>query len=200
MTIVVDIIIIIFSAILHEVSHGLAARALGDKTAEYAGRLTLNPIAHIDVYGSVVMPVVLWFVSGGNFLFAYAKPVPFNPYNLKNQQWGPAVVGVAGPLTNFVLALAVALLIRSNLFPPASVEFLVRVVVINVSLGVFNLVPIPPLDGSKVLFALLPPRFDQLKFQLERYGMWAALIFVFFFSSILFYPIAFVVRLFLGNV
>ncbi|OGH61194.1 MAG: hypothetical protein A2848_00745 [Candidatus Magasanikbacteria bacterium RIFCSPHIGHO2_01_FULL_50_8] len=198
MTIVFDIIIIIFSAILHEVSHGLAARALGDKTAEYAGRLTLNPIAHIDLYGSVLLPVLLWFVSGGNFLFAYAKPVPFNPYNLKYQQWGSAVVGVAGPLTNFVLAGVVALLIRSNVFPPASVEFLVRVVVINVSLGVFNMVPIPPLDGSKVLFALLPSRFDHLKFQLERYGMWVALIFVFFFSSLLFRPIEWVVRVLLG--
>ena len=198
MTIVFDIIIIIFSAILHEVSHGLAARALGDKTAEYAGRLTLNPIAHIDLYGSVLLPVLLWFVSGGNFLFAYAKPVPFNPYNLKYQQWGSAVVGVAGPLTNFVLAGVVALLIRSNVFPPASVEFLVRVVVINVSLGVFNMVPIPPLDGSKVLFALLPSRFDHLKFQLERYGMWVALVFVFFFSSLLFRPIEWVVRVLLG--
>ena len=198
MTIVFDIIIIIFSAILHEVSHGLAARALGDKTAEYAGRLTLNPIAHIDLYGSVLLPVLLWFVSGGNFLFAYAKPVPFNPYNLKYQQWGSAVVGVAGPLTNFVLAGVVALLIRSNVFPPASVEFLVRVVVINVSLGVFNMVPIPPLDRSAVLFALLPSRFDHLKFQLERYGMWVALIFVFFFSSLLFRPIEWVVRVLLG--
>ena len=160
--------------------------------------MTLNPIAHIDLYGSVLLPVLLWFVSGGNFLFAYAKPVPFNPYNLKYQQWGSAVVGVAGPLTNFVLAGVVALLIRSNVFPPASVEFLVRVVVINVSLGVFNMVPIPPLDGSKVLFALLPSRFDHLKFQLERYGMWVALIFVFFFSSLLFRPIEWVVRVLLG--
>lgn len=198
MDIIFDIIIIVFSAILHEVSHGLAARALGDKTAEYAGRLTLNPVAHIDLYGSILMPLILWFASGGRFLFAYAKPVPFNPYNLKNQQWGPALVGVAGPLTNLILALIMALLIRADLFAVGVSEFLFRVLLINVSLAVFNMVPIPPLDGSKVLFALLPPKYDNLKYQLERYGMFAALIFIFFFSSVLIYPIQWLVRLMVG--
>lgn len=198
MDIIFDIIIVVFSAILHEVSHGLAARALGDKTAEYAGRLTLNPFAHIDLYGSIIMPLFLWFISGGRFLFAFAKPVPFNPYNLKNQQWGPALVGVAGPATNLVLAILMAVLIRSGVFASGSVDFLVRVLVINVSLAVFNMVPIPPLDGSRVLFALLPPRYDRLKFQLERYGIWVALIFVFFFSYVLMYPIELIVRFLIG--
>lgn len=198
MDIIFDIIIIVFSAILHEVSHGLAARAQGDKTAEYAGRLTLNPMAHIDLYGSIIMPLVLWFVSGGRFLFAYAKPVPFNPYNLRNQQWGPALVGVAGPLTNLILAVVMAALIRSGVFDAGISEFLFRVLLINVSLAVFNMVPIPPLDGSKLLFAFLPPRYDHLKYQLERYGMFIALIFIFFFSSILIYPIEWVVRLLIG--
>lgn len=193
MQVVFDIIIIVYSAILHEVSHGLAARALGDKTAEYAGRLTLNPLAHIDIYGSVIMPLFLWIVSGGRFLFAYAKPVPFNPYNLKYQQWGAAAVGAAGPLTNLVLAGVTALIIRSGVLADGAVDFLLRVVVINVSLAVFNLVPIPPLDGSKLLYALVPARFDRWKFVLERYGIWLALIFVFFFSHVLIYPIELIV-------
>lgn len=199
MDIIFDIVIIIFSAILHEVSHGLAARALGDKTAEYAGRLTLNPLAHIDPYGSVILPLFLWFVSGGRFLFAYAKPVPYNPYNLKNQKWGPAMVGLAGPLTNFVLAIVMAVLIRSDFFAFGIAQFLYRALLINVSLGVFNLLPIPPLDGSKLLYVFLPARYDRLKFQLERYGMWAALIFVFFFSYLLIYPIDWIVRLLIGS-
>lgn len=199
MDIIFDIIIIIFSAILHEVSHGLAARALGDKTAEYAGRLTLNPLAHIDPYGSVIMPLFLWFISGGRFLFAYAKPVPYNPYNLKNQQWGPALVGIAGPATNIILAALMAVLIRSDVFALGVSQFLFRALVINVSLAVFNMLPIPPLDGSKLLYALLPARYDRIKYQLERYGMWAALIFVFFFSYLLIYPIDWIVRLLVGS-
>lgn len=198
MDLIFDILVIMFSAILHEVSHGLAARALGDKTAEYAGRLTLNPMAHIDLYGSVLLPLILWVSSGGRFLFAYAKPVPYNPYNLRNQQWGPAVVGIAGPLTNFIIAAVMAGIIRFIGLDTDIVQFLVRVLVINVSLGVFNMVPLPPLDGSKVLFALLPPRFDRWKYLLERYGMILVFVFIFFFSSIL-YPItAWIVNALLG--
>ena len=192
-----DIVIIIFSAILHEVSHGLVARALGDKTAEYAGRLTLNPVAHIDVYGSIVVPLMLWVVSSGNFLFAYAKPVPYNPYNLKYQKWGPVLVALAGPATNFVLAVAMAVLIRVDVFAMGVAEFFYRVLMINVSLAIFNLVPIPPLDGSKVLLVFLPARFNHIKSILERYGMWFTLIFIFFFSRLLLYPIDFFVKMLL---
>lgn len=189
MDIIFDIIIIVFSAILHEVSHGLAARALGDKTAEYAGRLTLNPVVHIDLYGSVIMPLFLWTISGGRFLFAYAKPVPYNPYNLKNQKWGPAFVGLAGPLTNLVLAGLMAIFIRSNYLPIGVSGFLFRVLLINVSLAVFNMIPIPPLDGSKILYLIVPNRYHQKINQFERYGIWVTLIFVFFFSYVLVYPI-----------
>ena len=185
MEIIFDIIVIMFSAILHEVSHGLAARALGDKTAEYAGRLTLDPRAHIDLYGSIILPFILWLTTGGRFLFAYAKPVPYNPYNLRNQQWGPALVALAGPGMNFLIAIILAAIIRVLGFESGMVEFLIRSLVINVSLGVFNLVPLPPLDGSKVLFALLPPRYDHIKHKLERHGMLIVILFIFFFLSVL---------------
>ena len=198
MDIIFDIIIIVFSAILHEISHGLAARALGDKTAEYAGRLTLNPLAHIDPYGSVIMPLFLWFVSGGRFLFAYAKPVPFNPYNLRNQKWGPALVGLAGPATNLVIAIAMAGIIRLDIFSFGIVEFLVRVLLINISLAVFNLLPIPPLDGSRLMYVFLPRRLEKYKAMFEQYGIWAALLFVFFFSYLLMYPIEWIARLLIG--
>jgi Zn-dependent protease len=198
MDIIFDIIIIVFSAILHEISHGLAARALGDKTAEYAGRLTLNPMAHIDPYGSVIMPLFLWFVSGGRFLFAYAKPVPFNPYNLRNQKWGPALVGLAGPATNFAIAIVLAGIIRLDLFSFGIAEFLVRVLLINLSLGVFNLLPIPPLDGSRLMYVFLPRRLERYKAMFEQYGMWVALLFVFFFSYLLMYPIEWIARILIG--
>ncbi len=198
MDIVFDIIIVVFSAILHEISHGLAARALGDKTAEYAGRLTLNPLAHIDPYGSVIMPLFLWFVSGGRFLFAYAKPVPFNPYNLRNQKWGPALVGLAGPATNFVIAIVIAGIIRLGFFSFGIAQFLVRVLLVNISLGVFNLLPIPPLDGSRLMYVFLPQRFERHKAMFEQYGMWATLIFVFFFSYLLMYPIDWIARFLIG--
>jgi len=198
MDIVFDIIIVVFSAILHEISHGLAARALGDKTAEYAGRLTLNPLAHIDPYGSVIMPLFLWFVSGGRFLFAYAKPVPFNPYNLRNQKWGPALVGLAGPATNFVIAIVIAGIIRLDFFSLGIAQFLVRVLLVNVSLGVFNLLPIPPLDGSRLLYVFLPQKLDRYKAKIEQYGMWIAMAFVFFFSYLLMYPIEWIARILVG--
>lgn len=196
MDFIFDLVIIIFSATLHEVSHGLAARALGDRTAERAGRLTLNPLAHIDPYGSVILPVALWFLSGGTFFFASAKPVPYNPYNLKNQQWGPALVGAAGPVSNLVIAALFALLARVVGADNGIAFIAVRVVVINCSLAVFNLLPVPPLDGSKILFALLPTRYDHIKFWLERYGMWLVFALIFIFGGYISELISFVIRLF----
>lgn len=195
MEVILDIIVIAFSAILHEVAHGLAARSLGDKTAEYAGRLTLNPLAHIDWYGSVLMPLMLWFISGGRFLFAYAKPVPYNPYNLKNQQWGPAYVGIAGPATNLIIALLMSVVVRAFGIDSVYGAFFFRVLIINVSLAIFNLVPLPPLDGSKVLFAFLPARYDRLKYQLEKNGMILVFVFIFFGAQILYPVIDWVIRL-----
>lgn len=158
LSILVGIVILIFSIVLHEVAHGYAANWLGDPTARLAGRLTLNPLRHIDPLGSVFIPAVL-VLTGSPILFGYAKPVPYNLYNLRAPRFGEAMVAGAGPFTNVLLAILSGLLVR---FAPmwgassAFVEVLSFAVYINIFLALFNLVPIPPLDGSKVLAALLP--------------------------------------------
>lgn len=169
--------IIIPSAIFHEYAHGWMANQLGDPTAKYAGRLTLNPVVHIDKWGTLIMPLLLLVVTQGSFLFAYAKPVPYNPYNLKNQKWGPAAVAVAGPISNFFLAFVFGQLMRY--IPGGSLSTLLSVVVYaNVLLAVFNLLPIPPLDGSKLLYAVLPDSMWKVKQILEQYGFFILLAFI----------------------
>ncbi len=176
--------VIIPSAIIHEYAHGWAADMMGDKTARYAGRLTINPIVHIDLWGTILMPIMLSVLTGGRFLFAYAKPVPYNPYNLKNQKWGPAMVAIAGPMANFLLAFAFALVIR--FFPNASMSYILSIIVYaNIMLMVFNLVPIPPLDGSKILYAILPDSAQNIKNFLDRYGFFILLFFIFFMFELI---------------
>ena len=172
-------IIIVPSAILHEYAHGFAADWLGDPTARNAGRLTLDPRAHIDIFGTILMPILLLVVSAGNFMFAYAKPVPYNPYNLINRKWGPALVGVAGPAANLIVAVAFGMLVR---FLPANAftSVVALVVYANILLAVFNLAPIPPLDGSKILFAVLPESMENFKINLERWGFVILLFFIFY--------------------
>lgn len=152
------IIVLIFSIIIHEMAHGYAALFLGDNTAERAGRLTLNPVPHIDFFGSVLIPGIL-ILSSSPFLFGYAKPVPYNPDNLKDKQWGDAKVAVAGPISNLVLA-AIFMIIFGVLFATGNgseltYKILQSAVLINIFLAVLNLLPIPPLDGSKVLLDAL---------------------------------------------
>lgn len=152
---------------LHEFSHALAAYSLGDPTAKYAGRLTLNPLKHLDLWGTIMI-----LIAG----IGWAKPVPYNPYNLKNQRWGPALVGLAGPGANLFLALIfgfiLRLLVGFGTLPSTNMLFtlLQLIVFINVILLTFNLIPIPPLDGSKLLFALLPARYDHIKVFLTTRG------------------------------
>ena len=192
-------LIIIPSAIIHEFSHGWVADRLGDPTARYAGRLTLNPIVHIDKWGTLLMPLLLYFLTGGAFIFAYAKPVPYNPYNLKNQKWGPSLVAVAGPLSNFLLAAMFGAAIQFLPLTPSLIGLLSIIVYANVLLGVFNLVPIPPLDGSKILYAILPDSMGQIKRLLEQYGFFILLIFIFFFFHLITPIIQFLYFLFTGG-
>ena len=156
---------LIFSIIIHEVSHGFMAEMLGDPTARLQGRLTLNPIPHIDVMGSIIVPGLLFFLNTG-FLFGWAKPVPYNPYNLSNQRWGEALVSAAGPGVNILIALVFGLTMRlgAGTLPDAFIELSAIVVLINIMLAFFNLLPIPPLDGSKILKSVLPYRAN-LAFQ-----------------------------------
>lgn len=193
-------VIIIPSAIIHEYAHGWAADQLGDPTARYAGRLTLDPRAHVDKWGTFLMPLLLFFMTGGRFLFAYAKPVPYNPYNLKNQKWGPLLVAVAGPLSNFLLAFMFGLSMQFLPLSSTFISFLSVIVYANVLLGVFNLVPIPPLDGSKVLYAILPDSMWKVKQTLEQYGFFILMFFIFFFFRLISPIIGFVFNLFTGGV
>jgi Zn-dependent protease len=163
------IVILIFSIILHEVAHGYAAQALGDPTAKLAGRLTLNPASHIDPIGSILIPAMLVLTQAG-VLFGWAKPVPYNPYNLKNQRWGEAIVGVAGVATNLAIAVLFALITRvavaQGMTEFASLASLV--VLVNLSLGLFNLIPIPPIDGFTVLRSILPYKASMVLVRLEE--------------------------------
>ncbi len=184
--------ILLMSVVIHEVSHGMVALWQGDPTAKLMGRLTLNPIKHLDVWGSFLVPLMLFVFSGGNYLFGWAKPVPYNPYNLRNQKWGAAMVGAAGPISNFVIAIVFGIALR--FFPVASdlafmqnlFQVFIIIVMINILLGVFNLMPIPPLDGSKLLFSILPPHMSHIQQMLERYGFIILLFFIFFAFQVIF--------------
>jgi Zn-dependent protease len=177
---VFHIVILIFSIVIHEVAHGYAANMLGDKTAEYEGRLTLNPIKHLDPVGSLLVPFLSY--SLGGFIIGWAKPVPFNPYNLRNQKWGEAIVAGAGPLSNIIIALVFGLAIRFlpyGAVPESFISIMAIISLINILLAVFNLVPIPPLDGSKILFSFLPFH-STIRATLERNGLIFVFIFIFF--------------------
>lgn len=181
---IIQLAILLISVVIHEVSHGWIANHLGDPTAKYAGRLTLNPIKHLDLWGSFLIPISL-LIIGSPILFGYAKPVPYNPFNLKNKKWGPAMVAIAGPASNLIIAILFGLTLRfvpfgQSIYMQNFVQIMAYIVLLNLLLAVFNLVPIPPLDGSKILFALLPYKYQQLSFQLERYGLILVLFFIFF--------------------
>jgi Zn-dependent protease len=193
-----SIAILIMSVVVHEVSHGVVANAMGDPTAKYQGRLTLNPISHLDPFGSILLPVMTFLLGG--FIFGWAKPVPYNPYNLRNQQYGPALVGVAGPAANFLIAFVFSLLIRTmgGVLPASLITIAGTIIFINILLAVFNLVPIPPLDGSKVLFAFFPSGWYRLQALMEQYGFILLLVFIFVFWRLLLPLVFFIFRIFVG--
>jgi len=184
-------IILILSIIVHEVAHGYAANSLGDPTARLAGRLTLNPIAHIDPMGSVVIPALLIF-TGSPILFGWAKPVPYNPFNLKNPRWGEALVALAGSATNILLAVIFGLIVRFGAgvgLDSTMLSLAALISFVNLFLGLFNLIPFPPLDGFTALRAALPwhlsaslNRFEQ---QVRDAGVLSLILFLIVFSSIL---------------
>ena len=184
------IAILIMSVVIHEISHGFMAEYFGDSTARFAGRLTLNPIKHLDPFGSVILPAFL-ALSGSPFLFGWAKPVPYNPDNLSNIKWGTFFVAVAGVLANLFIAIIFGIIIRlgAHFSLPESFYSVTSIIVItNLALAIFNLVPIPPLDGSKILFTFLPASFSSYVMLFEQYSLILLLIFIVFFSNFL-YPI-----------
>lgn len=183
MEFIVTIAILLFSAIVHEVSHGLMAEKLGDDTAREEGRITLNPIPHIDPFGTILLPAMMWFATNGQFVFGSAKPVPVNFESLRNPKLGMALVSLAGPFSNFALAILFVLPLKLGLTNSISEPVLYQAIVINLLLGVFNLIPIPPLDGSKVIASFLPERLMYRLLELERYGF--ILILVFLYTGLL---------------
>ena len=173
-----EIIILILSAIIHEYMHGFVALQLGDPTAKDAGRLTLNPIAHMEWFGSVFLPLVMIF-TGMPFVFGWAKPVPYNPNNLRDRKYGDAKVAAAGPLANLAIAIVFGLILRFlPFFNMTFAGLLSLIVYINLVLMLFNLVPLPPLDGSKILATFLSPGARQKYLRLERTGFILVIIFI----------------------
>lgn len=191
-------LVIVLSAVFHEYAHGFMAFRLGDPTAKYEGRLTLNPLAHIDPVGTVALPLFLLFTAGG--FIGWARPVPYNPYNLQGK-YGSLKVALAGPATNLLIALGISLIIRflalyPDIFKFASsfLDFLILIAYINIFLGLFNLIPLPPLDGSKIFADLFPNQW-QIVMQMGFMGIFIAL----FIAMYLLPPLAdFIFRVFVG--
>lgn len=184
-----SIIVLIFSVVIHEVAHGYTAYLFGDSTAKNKGRLTLNPIKHIDLFGSIIVPLLLILLPG-NVILGWAKPVPYNPYNLKNRRWGEFWVAFAGPLSNLLIGIIFIILIR--LAPllglsPIFVTLAFMIVIINFVLAVFNLIPIPPLDGSKIVLNFLSfEKQERFLMFMNRWGLALVILFVFLFWAPLF--------------
>ncbi len=166
---------------VHEASHGWLADKLGDKTARAMGRVTMNPLAHIDPIGTVVLPLLL-ILTRSPFIFGWAKPVPVNPYNLRNPRKDMVWVGLAGPAANITTAVVFALILRSGMIVAGSISqiFVVQVILINLVLAVFNLIPIPPLDGYQILSGLLPREAAISYSRIQPYGMWILIALLFF--------------------
>jgi Zn-dependent protease len=190
---VISALPILIAITFHEVSHGYVAYRLGDPTAKMLGRLTLNPIPHIDLFGTIILPLMLFYLTNGRFVFGYAKPVPINPMNFKKPREGMAISAAAGPVTNMLLATASFLIWKGLITPLASLapgtisETVLRPlamimqssIVVNVVLAVFNMIPIPPLDGGRVLTGLLPHRQAMSFSRIEPFGFIIVIILIY---------------------
>lgn len=184
--IVIWLIPLIFAITLHEVAHGWVAKCFGDQTANMLGRITLNPVRHIDLVGTIIIPVVLLLLSGGRFTFGYAKPVPIDPRNFRHPRRDMAIVALAGPVSNLIMAilwgviakLATTLSGNNPTLSQILFAFGVAGVQINLVLGILNLIPIPPLDGSRVVSSCLSNKASLWYNSLERYGFWILLLLI----------------------
>lgn len=219
---IISIVILIFSAVVHEVAHGWMAKRLGDNTADQAGRLTLNPLKHLDPIGSVFLPIIL-ILTHANFFVAWAKPVPYNPYNLRDRKFGELKVALAGPVSNLIIAFVFAMFVRivtsmegisfslmqgdmTSLLSLTQGSLLVSLVLvailityINIFLAIFNLIPIPPLDGSKILYAFLPARGRETLMRFEQYSFIFLLVLLMTgVLSFIVYIVDVIFRLFVG--
>ena len=187
LNIFIILVIVVVSVILHELAHGIVAYWLGDSTAKDAGRLTFNPIKHIDPYMSIIVPVLLYILKAP--VFGGAKPVPINYHNLKGREWGMALVAVAGPLTNFLIAFITFLIARfSGILYGSSSELVyfifAEIIFVNLGFMLFNLIPIPPLDGSRVLFAIAPDSVRQVLARMELYGFFIVYFLILIFGEV----------------
>jgi Zn-dependent protease len=201
------VIVLIMSVVIHEVAHGYSAYLLGDNTARLSGRLTLNPIKHLDPFGSVILPLLL-ILTNTNFIIGWAKPVPYNPLNLRKGKFGNFIVSFAGIAANLLIAIIFGLLIRfapslgiplysaGSITPHPFYAISSIIVIMNLVLALFNLIPIPPLDGSKILFSFLPSRFRFIENFLEQWGIFLLLLFIVFVWTFI-SPIIFVAFSFL---
>jgi len=203
-----SLVVFLFSVIIHELAHGSVAYSLGDPTAKYEGRLTLNPLKHLDPFGSILLPLIL-FIFNSPFLFGWAKPVPINPYNFRDQKYGELKVSIVGPASNILLAIVFGLMLR---FLPQSLTLmgngslsgigiaLTFIVYINIWLAIFNLIPVPPLDGSWILFSFLPAKMKYVEIFLKQYGIMILVLLILFGGNIWFNITNIIFQLITGHV
>ena len=195
-----QIVVLLYSVVIHEVSHGLMADSLGDPTARNLGRLSLNPLKHLDMFGSVILPLLLFLVRSP-FIVGYAKPVPYVPENLRDRKYGPAKVAIAGPASNLVLAFLFGMTLRflPDVFTsPLVPQLLSFIIVLNLVLAIFNLFPIPPLDGHWLLMTFLPRRFIKFRRFLYQYSLILLIIFLIYIFPLIFPLVGLVYELLTG--